>query len=296
MRRHGVLLLGMALVAAGCATAKTKLPPAVDVSGRWTGHWIGYGILDIPREAAAEAALTQDGGQGFGELRLSGTGGAESVPLAIRHAGESGTRVVFRVSADHVVMTHELGGEVFVVDFTVDGDRMDGRVRDADPPVRLVLMRERSRVAAAAPPPPPAPEPEPAPPPPPPPPPMAAAPPPPPPAPAPEPEPAPVVRPAPQEFTRIEALKPVYFDFDRAAIRPDAAGVLDANAGWLREHPDLLLFIEGHCDERGTNEYNLALGERRARAVRDYLVAHGVDAERITMTSYGEERPVCTEP
>ena len=71
--------------------------------------------------------------------------------------------------------------------------------------------------------------------------------------------------------------------------------VLDANAGWLKEHADQLLVIEGHCDERGTSEYNTALGDRRARATKNYLVSRGVPATRITVISYGEERPACTQ-
>jgi peptidoglycan-associated lipoprotein len=67
------------------------------------------------------------------------------------------------------------------------------------------------------------------------------------------------------------------------------------NARWLKAHPSYLVLIEGHCDERGTNEYNLALGERRAKATRDHLVSLGIEGSRITVISYGEERPVCTE-
>ncbi len=90
-------------------------------------------------------------------------------------------------------------------------------------------------------------------------------------------------------------LKDIHFDFDRAEIRPDAARLLDANAEWLKENPRHLVLIEGHADERGTNEYNIALGDRRAKATMNYLVAQGVHASRIAIISYGEERPVCTE-
>jgi peptidoglycan-associated lipoprotein len=85
----------------------------------------------------------------------------------------------------------------------------------------------------------------------------------------------------------------VFFDFDKATIRPDSARTLDTNIGWLQSNPAALILIEGHCDERGTNAYNLALGERRARAAQEYLVEHGVAAARITIISYGEERPAC---
>ena len=78
-------------------------------------------------------------------------------------------------------------------------------------------------------------------------------------------------------------------------VRPADKGTLDENAKWLQSNQSALLLIEGHTDERGTNEYNLALGERRAKATRDYLVSVGIDAGRITVISYGEERPVCTD-
>jgi peptidoglycan-associated lipoprotein len=109
-------------------------------------------------------------------------------------------------------------------------------------------------------------------------------------APAPEPP-----RPAPAEFTPNPELRDVFFDFDRYAIKPDAARTLDASIAWLKSSPSALVLIEGHCDERGTNAYNLALGERRAKAAHEYLVARGVAAARIQTISYGEERPACTE-
>src|SRR5262249_20617302 len=102
-------------------------------------------------------------------------------------------------------------------------------------------------------------------------------------------------RPAPRDFTAIGDLRDVFFDFDKYDIRSNDAKTLDANAAWLKSHENMLVLVEGHCDERGTNEYNLALGERRAKATMNYLVAQGVQANRITIISYGEERPVCTE-
>jgi peptidoglycan-associated lipoprotein len=141
--------------------------------------------------------------------------------------------------------------------------------------------------AVQAPPPAPPPPPAVAPPAPAPPPPAAAAPP----APAPPPPP----RPAPKEFAAVDALKPIHFDFDRYEIRSGDRRILDANARWLKENANQILLIEGHCDERGTNEYNLGLGDRRARATMSYLVNQGIQAERITVVSYGEERPACTE-
>ncbi len=101
--------------------------------------------------------------------------------------------------------------------------------------------------------------------------------------------------PSPREFFEVSALRDVHFEFDRYEVRTQDHPLLDANAKWLKSNPNAMVLIEGHADERGTNEYNLALGERRAKATRDYLVTHGVDGGRITMTTYGEERPLCSD-
>lgn len=102
------------------------------------------------------------------------------------------------------------------------------------------------------------------------------------------------VRPNPRDFDRVADLADVYFDFDKFEITPAAAVTLDSNARWLQAHADHIMLIEGHCDERGTGEYNLVLGERRAKAAMNYLVSRGVASKRLTVVSYGEERPVCT--
>lgn len=90
----------------------------------------------------------------------------------------------------------------------------------------------------------------------------------------------------------LAGLKTIYFDFDKYNLRDDAKRTLEGNARLLMENSKTRIVIEGHCDERGTNEYNLALGEKRASAARDYLVRLGVDAAQISVISYGEERPV----
>lgn len=90
-------------------------------------------------------------------------------------------------------------------------------------------------------------------------------------------------------------LKDAFFDFDRYDLSTDARAVLRANADWLKNNPSARVDIEGHCDERGTNEYNLALGAKRAQAARDYLVSLGIAPDRLATTSYGEEIPVCQE-
>jgi peptidoglycan-associated lipoprotein len=87
------------------------------------------------------------------------------------------------------------------------------------------------------------------------------------------------------------SLKDIYFDFDTAIIREDQKAALNGNAVWLKANPEVKIRIEGHTDERGTSEYNLALGYRRALATRDYLVAAGIEATRIAIMTYGEEQP-----
>ena len=87
----------------------------------------------------------------------------------------------------------------------------------------------------------------------------------------------------------------IHFDFDKYDLKPKAMMILDEKASYLREHPEVRVLIEGHCDERGTNEYNLALGDRRANSAKNYLVRSGVAESRITTISYGEEQPLCME-
>jgi peptidoglycan-associated lipoprotein len=97
------------------------------------------------------------------------------------------------------------------------------------------------------------------------------------------------------EFAAVANVADIHFDFDKSAIRPGDAKILNANAVWLNANERHLVLIEGHCDERGTGEYNLALGERRARATMNYLVSRGVARARISVVSFGKERPLCTE-
>jgi peptidoglycan-associated lipoprotein len=90
-------------------------------------------------------------------------------------------------------------------------------------------------------------------------------------------------------------LKDVMFEFDRYDLSADARATLRANADWLRSNPSARVEIEGHCDERGTNEYNLALGAKRAQAAREFLSSLGISPDRLSTISYGEEIPVCRE-
>ena len=311
MRRLALLMIAVTLVATGCSSRAPKRPMAtappvsappvssdrMDVSGKWAGKWIGYGIVDIPRNEDATAELYQRGSHGYGRIIFDGAQAAESVPISLRRGGLTGARVQFDLSGSSLTMKHELGGQGFAIDFKVDGDRMVGRVRNTDMPLRVVLERVQpvtpTRPVALAPqpaPPPPAPMPV-APEPPKTPEPQVAAPPPA----VEQPAPTPAVRPAPADFVAIPEVKAVRFDFDRALIRSDDAKVLDANVEYLKNNVDTLVLIEGHADERGTAEYNLALGERRARAARDYLVSQGIAADRISLVSFGEERPECSE-
>jgi peptidoglycan-associated lipoprotein len=96
------------------------------------------------------------------------------------------------------------------------------------------------------------------------------------------------VEPAPADRA---VLRTIYFDYDKSNIRPEFQPVLESIARWMADQPERQLLVEGHCDERGTDEYNLALGERRALAVRRYLVALGAAADRVHTISYGEEKP-----
>ncbi len=145
----------------------------------------------------------------------------------------------------------------------------------------VALTAALAACATKAPPPPPAPAPTPAP---------APAPPPPPPAPAPKPPAGPVPG-SLQDFV-VNAGERVYFDFDAYTLRADGKSVLSSQAAWLNRYPSVVVRIEGNCDERGTRDYNLALGARRAEAIKAYLVGQGVSAARITTISYGKEQPV----
>ena len=96
-----------------------------------------------------------------------------------------------------------------------------------------------------------------------------------------------------EEVEEVEpvVLEDIFFDYDKFNIKKEYRSVLTDNAELLLSNPEIMLLIEGHCDERGTNEYNIALGEKRAKAVLDFYVSYGVGADRLSMVSYGEERP-----
>jgi peptidoglycan-associated lipoprotein len=133
---------------------------------------------------------------------------------------------------------------------------------------------------------------------------VTTPPPPPPPAPPPAVAPAPERPPTedelfakatPADLTKSRVLKPVFFDYDSIALSEEARGILQKNVEYMKKRTSVKVLVEGHADARGTNEYNLALAERRADAVRDYLVSLGVAQDRVAIVSKGEEAPFCTE-
>jgi peptidoglycan-associated lipoprotein len=154
--------------------------------------------------------------------------------------------------------------------------------------VVLAGCKHNAPATAPQPAPPAAPTPAPAPPP---------SPPPPPPAPAPAPptEEELFARTSIEELNAKKPLTDVFFDLDRADLTESGRASLQKNADWMKKWQSTKITVEGHCDSRGTTEYNLALGERRAQSTRNYLVSRGVQESRINLLSYGEERPLCTE-
>jgi peptidoglycan-associated lipoprotein len=273
-------------------SASIAEPTGQDLTGRWRGTWTGTGIFHSTREDAVRVDFVQRGDRGVGRLVLEGAIAAESVPEVVRFQGLNGIPLAAEVHQGTVTIRHPQDGRLFTADLKVDdsGDRMFGIVRGSRPAVGLLLTRAEPRTAPAMPAPaltPPVQSSQ-------------------------EPEPAKetvvaMVPPAAdqettarperagqEEFAAVQELTAIRFDFDKAVIRSDAADVLVGHAAWLKDHEDTAVMIEGHCDERGTAEYNVALGDRRAKAVKDYLSLYGVASDRISTVSYGKERPTCT--
>jgi len=94
-----------------------------------------------------------------------------------------------------------------------------------------------------------------------------------------------------RQYVKTDELQTIYFDFDKSVLKDEAKGVLESNAKWLGNNRKEWVLIEGHCDERGTEEYNIALGERRADSVKKYYEAFGVESKRLEIISWGEEKP-----
>jgi peptidoglycan-associated lipoprotein len=111
-----------------------------------------------------------------------------------------------------------------------------------------------------------------------------------------QPPPPPAPTPGPSEEDLFgQNVKDVYFDYDKSNIRPDQESAVQADVAFLNQHPDINFTIEGHCDDRGSTEYNLALGDQRASTVKNALVSGGISANRIKTISYGKEKPFCME-
>jgi peptidoglycan-associated lipoprotein len=103
------------------------------------------------------------------------------------------------------------------------------------------------------------------------------------------------VIPGSEQDLKVNVGDTVHFEYDKYNITDEDKGTLQRQAEWLQKYPSVRVSVEGHCDERGTREYNLALGARRANAVKEYLVSLGVSSARLDTISYGKERPICTE-
>jgi len=312
--RSLLMVASLSLLTACATNSGAPMPSALpissaaesDVTGRWMGTWIGTGLFESPREDAVILEIKQVGFAGYGRMIFDGSVAAESVPWDVRREGLSGARIAATIVGSQVRVKHERGERYFAADLTRIGeDRMIGDVRGAAPGVQLLLTRAGARrpdppqarilpapqpvvvpEPAAAPETPvaeePAKEPDPVQ--------IAAV------IPSEEPQTAmPTERPKVEDFTAALDLKTVYFDFDSAKLRADAVDSLVTNAQWLKEHDELQLMIEGHCDEAGTPEYNQALGDRRAESVRTTLAASGIETARMATISYGKERPVCAE-
>ena len=299
MRKHLLLVLLTAVLTAcslahlGATLASAGSEPAADLSGRWTGRWTGTGLLMSPREDDITLDLVQVGDVAYGRFVIDGATAAESLPYDIRSAGLYGTRVAVKVKRDRVTLRHASGGQLFTADLklTADGEHLYGLVRGGDPKVMLVLSRDGGtplQTARPAPAPVQPQQPET----------LAKV------EPAPKvvvmapPEPkeleTPPAPPREENFVAMAELAPIHFEFDKADLRKEAVDTLTAYAAWLKDHANAVLLIEGHCDERGTDEYNVALGERRAKSVSELLAAQGIAPDRISTTSLGRERPVCT--
>ncbi len=304
MRALAVLALIPLLVA--CSTARPwgslaeNPPTGTDISGHWTGSWVGAGLFNAVRQENVTFDVTQRGDAGYGRLVLDGATAAESVPWEVRQQGLGGIRVFATISGSKVKLAHELDDRLFSANLTVMGDQMVGQVQGRG--VRLVLARHPQQPQNVAPQaaqavpqmPPSVPvaaepvtaQPEPA---------AVAL--------APQPQESadkpqsedPTKKPRSEDFVAVPELKPVYFDYDKSVLRPDAVDAMASNATWLKENADTVVLIEGNCDERGTAEYNLALGDRRAKSALDYLEANGIAKDRLSTVSYGKERPACTE-
>lgn len=278
------------------APAPSATSSTANIAGKWTGSWIGTGLFNSPRQENLTLEIAQKGEAGYGRIVLDGATAAESVPWEVRQQGLGGIRVFAKVDGSKVKLTHELDDRLFTANMVVTGDQMVGEVKGRK--VRLLLARQNPSNAPAREVPPQAAQLTP---------PIVAS--------APPPQQAPVAmapqpqaqepekpkaeeavqRPKNEEYVAAPELKSLYFDFDKSILRPDAVDALSNNVTWLKENADTFVLIEGSADDRGTAEYNLALGDRRAKSAMDFLEANGIPKERLSTVSYGKERPICTD-
>jgi peptidoglycan-associated lipoprotein len=272
--------------------------PGTDISGKWVGSWVGSGLFNAPRQENLTLEIVQKGDNGYGRIVLDNATAAESVPWQIRMQGLGGIRVFAEIDGSKVKLVHEQDDRIFTANMVVMGDQMMGEVKGRK--VRLLLARQGRpnapardvppQAAQLTPPPVVASQPvvpqQP---------PVAMAP-----APQaqepdkPKAEP-PAQRPRNEDYVAVPELKSLFFDFDKSVLRPDAVDALSSNLTWLKDNADTFVLIEGNADERGTAEYNLALGDRRAKSTQDYLEANGITKDRMSTVSYGKERPSCTD-
>ena len=282
-------------VPAPAAPAPSASSTGADISGKWVGSWIGTGLFNAPRQENLVLELVQKGDAGYGRMVLDNAVAAESVPWQVRQQGLFGIRVFATIDGSKVRITHDQDDRVFTANLTVNGDQMMGEVKGRK--VRLLLARQGGSNAPAREVPPQAAQVMP--------PPIVAAAPPPaavamapaPQAQEPEKPKAEEVmqRPKNEEYVTAPELKSVYFDFDKSNLRQDAVDTMVNNVTWLKENADTFVLIEGNADERGTAEYNLALGDRRAKSTMDYLEANGIPKDRMATVSYGKEHPMCKD-
>ncbi len=268
-----------------------------DISGKWVGSWVGTGLFNSPRQENLVLEIAQRGDTGYGRMILDNATAAESVPWEVRQQGLGGIRVYASVNGSKVRLTHDIDDRVFTADLTLNGDQMVGEVKGRK--VRLLLARQGGSNAPAREVPPQAAQVMP---------PIVAS------APVAPQQAAVAMAPAPQaqepekpkaeevmqrpkneEFVTAPELKSIYFDFDKSVLRQDAIDTMSSNVTWLKENADTFVLIEGNADERGTAEYNLALGDRRAKSTMDYLEANGIPKDRMATVSYGKEHPSCTD-
>jgi peptidoglycan-associated lipoprotein len=272
--------------------------PGTDISGKWVGSWVGSGLFNAPRQENLTLEIVQKGDSGYGRMVLDNATAAESVPWQIRMQGLGGIRVFAEIDGSKVKLVHEQDDRLFTANMVVMGDQMIGEVKGRK--VRLLLARQARSNAPARDVPPQA---------------AQLTPPPvvasqpvvsqlPPVAMAPAPQAQepdkpkaepPAQRPRNEDYVAVPELKSLFFDFDKSVLRPDAVDALSSNLTWLKDNADTFVLIEGNADERGTAEYNLALGDRRAKSTQEYLEANGITKDRMSTVSYGKERPSCTD-